>query len=152
MHEERHSGRSDGALDGLRRSIQVEAAAIRAYERYLATLGDVTPDPSLLTIAVSHQRRHSSLEALMFSYRRDVTMSWDLRPTGPFSDLLNEWERATRSLVALSVCERRTLTWYYEESERQESFIAHLITDQLMPEQTRTSTMMGGLARRGLLA
>jgi len=152
MHEERHIGRSDGALDGLRRSIQVESAAIRAYERYLATLGQATPDPSLLRVAMSHHNRHSSLEALMFRYRPEIRMTWDLQSTGPFADLLQDWNRATRSLVALSVCERRTLTWYHEESQRQESFIANLIIDQLMPEQTRTSTLMGGLARRGLLA
>lgn len=124
---------------------------MRAYERYLGAMGTATPDPNLLTIASSHRNRHASLEAVMFSYRRTADMVWDLQPTGSFSELLRDWERATRSLVALSVCERKTLLWYHEESQKQESFVANLITDQLMPEQTRITTMIGGLARRGLL-
>lgn len=141
---------SNGAMDGLRRAIQVESAAIRAYERFLGGQPNATPDPIVVSIAISHHQRHSILEGFMFSYREDAETNWNFAPTGPFSDLLRDWDQAHGSLRALNDCERRTLAWYHEESCRHEEFIVDVIANRLMPEQTRTSTLMGGLVRRGL--
>lgn len=151
MPEDEHqpSLRSNSAMDGLRRAIQVESAAIRAYKRFLGLSGNPTPDPSVMTIVMSHHNRHAILEGYMFSYQPDLQKNWTYAPTGPFSDLLRSWNTAQDSLQALSECERRTLAWYHDESKRHEAFIVDVIANQLMPEQTRTTTLIGGLVRRG---
>lgn len=136
-------------MDGLRRTLQVESAAIRAYERYLSLSEHVTPDPSVITIVISHHNRHSILEGYMFSDQPDVQKNWAFAQTESFTDLVRAWDNTHNSLQALHECEQRTLAWYHEESGRHEAFIVDVIANQLMPEQARTSTLIGGLFRRG---